>query len=110
MNEIIEVQHKGLFREMRRGAEEPRAIKAYTEETSNMLKAHQGDNKNVKLTEDAGGGQPQPCHSGKRSSLGYQERPGRGLGGQACRILKIQGREREGCSLHVLCERSSEGI
>lgn len=29
------------------------------------------------------------------------------MGGQVCRILKIQGREREGCSLHVLCERSS---
>lgn len=108
---MIEVQHKGLFREIRRGTEEPRAIiKAHTEETSNMLKAHQGDNKNVKLTGEAGGDQPQPCHTGKHSSLGSQERPRRGMGGQACRILQIQGREREGCFLHVLRENSSEGI
>lgn len=110
MNELIEVQHKGLFSEMRGATEEPRAIKAYTEETSNMLKAHQGENKNVELTGDPGGGQPHLCHVGRCSSLGYQERPGRGMGGQVCRILKIQGREREECSLHVLCDRSSEGI
>lgn len=85
MNEIIEVQHKGLFREMRGAAKQPRAIKAYTEETLNMLKAHLGENKNVKLTGDSGGGQPQPCHVGKHSSLRYQERTGRGTGGQVCK-------------------------
>lgn len=64
----------------------------------------------MKLTGDSVGGQPQPCHAGKCSGLGYQERPGRGMGGQVSRILKIQGRERDECSLHVLCERSSGGI
>lgn len=91
MTKIIEVQHKGSFTQMRRAAEEPRAIKAHTEETSNMLKAHQSESKNVKLTGGPGGGQPQPCHVGQSSSLGYQERLGRGMGGQVCRILKIQG-------------------
>lgn len=40
MGEIIKAQHKGVFREMRGVSEEPRATKTYTEETSNMLRAH----------------------------------------------------------------------
>lgn len=39
---------------MRGAEEEPRDIKAYTQETSNVLKAHQGEKKNVKLTGDPG--------------------------------------------------------
>lgn len=39
MDEIIKVQHKGVFREMRAASEEPRATEVYAEEPANMLKA-----------------------------------------------------------------------